>query len=172
VRSSISIDVAAPAEAIFELARDVSHWRRLLPHYVRSRVLSRDTEGRAVVSFVAVRPVLGSARAGLPVVWRARCWSEPETLRLRFVHLAGATRGMDVTWRLEPTSTGCRVTIEHDFRPRIAAWAGFVDRWFTRAIAGRTLARFKALVEAAEAPKRRPGPAETSAGAGATNPSA
>jgi ribosome-associated toxin RatA of RatAB toxin-antitoxin module len=158
VRSDVSIEVVAPPDVVFELARDVSRWDRRLPHYVRSRVRSRDADGRAVVSFVAIRPIL-SVRVGLPVVWRARCWSESDTLRLRFVHLAGATRGMDVTWRIEPAAGGCRVTIEHDFRPRIAAWAGFVDRWFTRAIAGRTLATFKVL-------------AETSGAATATNPSA
>jgi hypothetical protein len=55
---------------------------------------------------------------------------------------------MDVTWRIEPRGRGCRVTIEHEFRPRIQAFARVVDRWFTRAIAGRTLATFKALAEA------------------------
>jgi hypothetical protein len=55
---------------------------------------------------------------------------------------------MDVTWRIEPSGGGCRVTIEHDFRPRIGAWAPIVDRLFTRPIAGRTLATFKAIAEA------------------------
>src|SRR3954469_16777984 len=89
---------------------------------------------------------------GLPVGWRARCWSDPAGLRLRFVHVAGATRGMDVTWRIEPVprdaSPGTRVTIEHDFAPRVPGFAAFVDRAFTRPIAGRTLATFKALAEA------------------------
>jgi hypothetical protein len=30
----------------------------------------------------------------------------------------------------------------------VPGFAGFVDRWFTRPIAGRTLATFKALAEA------------------------
>ena len=37
-------------------------------------------------------------------------------MRLRFVHIGGATGGMDVTWRIEPTDTGSRVSIEHQFR--------------------------------------------------------
>ena len=57
---------------------------------------------------------------------------------------------MDVTWRIEPTGDGCHVAIDHDFRPRFAPFAGFVDRAFTRPIAGRTLATFKALAEALE----------------------
>jgi hypothetical protein len=40
------------------------------------------------------------------------------------------------------------VSIDHDFRPRVPGFAAFVDRWFTQAIAGRTLATFKALAEA------------------------
>jgi hypothetical protein len=55
---------------------------------------------------------------------------------------------MDVTWRIDPTPTGCRVTIEHDFRPRFPLWAGLIDRFFVRPIAGRTLAAFKAMAEA------------------------
>jgi hypothetical protein len=55
---------------------------------------------------------------------------------------------MDVTWRIEPRDAGCRVTIEHDFRPRIRPWAAVVDRLFTRPIAGRTLATFRTLAEA------------------------
>ena len=55
---------------------------------------------------------------------------------------------MDVTWRIEPSPTGCRVSIDHDFRPRIPGWAAFIDRAFTRPIAGRTLATFKAIAEA------------------------
>jgi ribosome-associated toxin RatA of RatAB toxin-antitoxin module len=55
---------------------------------------------------------------------------------------------MDVTWRFEPTDGACRVSIEHDFRPRMPLWAAFVDRAFTRPIATRTLASFKAIAEA------------------------
>ena len=55
---------------------------------------------------------------------------------------------MDVTWRITPNGIGCRVDIEHDFRPRFAPWAWFIDRVFTRPIAGRTLAAFRAIAEA------------------------
>jgi hypothetical protein len=40
------------------------------------------------------------------------------------------------------------VTISHEFSPRMPGFARFVDRFFTRPIAGRTLATFKALAEA------------------------
>ncbi|MFL5710807.1 MAG: hypothetical protein ACJ77W_02890, partial [Chloroflexota bacterium] len=48
----------------------------------------------------------------------------------------------------EEAPGGAQVSIDHDFRPRFAPFAAFVDRGFTRPIAGRTLATFKALAEA------------------------
>jgi len=152
MHSTIAVDVAAPADLVFGIARDVVRWERLLPHYDRSRVIERRADGSVVVEFVARRPfpLVGVLGLGVPVAWRARTWSEPSTRRLRFVHVAGATKGMDVTWRIDPTEDGCAVAIDHDFRPRFAVFAGFVDRAFTGPIAGRTLATFKALAEALE----------------------
>jgi ribosome-associated toxin RatA of RatAB toxin-antitoxin module len=165
MHSVIGIDVAAPPELVFDLAHDVERWERLLPHYVRSRARERRPDGSLVADFVARRPLIAVLGLGLPVAWRSRTWSEPATRRLRFVHVAGATRGMDVTWRIEPTAGGCRVDIEHDFAPRVPVLATVVDRWFTRPIAGRTLATFKALAEALTE-------AERSAAPSATNPPA
>src|SRR4051812_9724872 len=156
MHSEIAILIDAPPSLVFALAREVGRWERLLPHYARSRVVARPGEGVAVVDFVARRvfvPVLGF---GIPVTWRSRTWSDPAALRLRFVHVAGATRGMDVTWRIESAggaSDGASsgptvVTIEHEFAPRMPGFARFVDLVFTRPIAGRTLATFKALAEA------------------------
>ena len=148
MHSTIAIDVAAPPELIFSLARDVERWELLLPHYARSRARERRADGSLVVDFVARRPLIGVLGIGLPVTWRSRTWSDPATCRLRFAHVAGATKGMDVTWRIDAIGGGSRVSIDHDFQPRLPAFAAFVDRAFTRPIAGRTLATFKALAEA------------------------
>lgn len=151
MRTTIGIDVAAPPDLVYRLARDVTRWERLLPHYARSAVVREEPGDRGVrvCDFVARRsfvPVLG---LGIPVTWRSRTWHEPASRRLRFVHVAGATKGMDVTWTIEPTADGgTRIEIAHDFRPRVPAFAAFVDAVFTRPIAGRTLATFKALAEA------------------------
>jgi ribosome-associated toxin RatA of RatAB toxin-antitoxin module len=152
VKSSIGIDVAAPPELLFRLARDVERWPRLLPHYVAAdREGPPDPDGRLLVRFIARRQILPVLGLGLPVAWRSLTWSEPDGRRLRFVHRGGATNGMDVTWRIEPTGPDgrrARVEIEHDFRPRVPGWAWLMDRLFTRPIAGRTLATFRALAEA------------------------
>ena len=163
MHSTVSTEVAAPPELVFRLTRDIERWPRLLPHYLSVRRAGGRESGRAedrpVLRMVAVRPAFGLHAFGLPVVWRARTWSEPETLRLRFQHLGGVTAGMDVTWRIDATPTGCHVVIDHAFRRRLPipilgdllgdeALPAFVDRFFTRPIARRTLATFKALAEA------------------------
>jgi len=180
----VSIDIAAPADLVFRLARDIERWPRLLPHYLSVRVEERGLqerglperslqqggsdgrgshgrgpEGTTTLRMIAVRPLFDLLGLGLPVVWRARTWAEPEHMRLRFRHVGGVTAGMDVTWRIESTPTGCHVTIDHVFRRRLPipmlgnllgdeALPAFVDRFFTRPIAQRTLATFGALAEA------------------------
>jgi ribosome-associated toxin RatA of RatAB toxin-antitoxin module len=148
MRSTIAIDVAAPPELVFGLARDVERWPSLLPHYVAVRVERRGPDGDVVARFVARRVVVSSLGIGFPVAWRSRAWSAPETLGLRFSHRGGATNGMEVAWRIDRTEGGCRVSIEHDFRPRFRPWAVIAERLFVRPIASRTLASFKAIAEA------------------------
>ncbi|HKQ17585.1 MAG TPA: SRPBCC family protein [Solirubrobacterales bacterium] len=163
MKSAIGIDIDASPDLVFALARDVERWSAMLPHYVRSIAHDRDRLGRPLVRFVARRPLVPVLGLGLPVVWASRCWADPATRRLRFEHIAGATRGMHVTWRIEPRTGGCHVTIEHVFAPWIPGFAWIVDRWFTRPIAGRTLATFKSIAEAVAS--------TTSDSLAATNPS-
>jgi ribosome-associated toxin RatA of RatAB toxin-antitoxin module len=152
VRTTIAIDVNAPSRTVFDLASDVSAWAGRLAHYRYVTVLSHKN-GSELLAMSAVRPV---GPFGIPVAWRSRYWSEDADagdLRLRFVHVAGVTRGMDVTWHIREKSAGsCSVTIEHDFRRRVPllgpdALPRLVDRFFVRPIAGRTLASFKVLAE-------------------------
>jgi ribosome-associated toxin RatA of RatAB toxin-antitoxin module len=152
MHSEIAIDIDAPPELVFALARDVERWSDLLPHYVRSHARDRDSWGRPSVDFVARRPLVATLGLGLPVAWRSRTWNEPEMLRLRFEHIAGATRGMSVVWDIDTRERedACRVTISHEFSPRMPGFARFVDRFFTRPIARRTLATFKTLAEAVD----------------------
>ena len=102
MHSEIAIRIAAPPDLVFALAHDVERWADLLPHYTRSAAVERRPDGSLVADFIARRPLVGVLGLGLPVAWRSRTWSERPSRRLRFVHVAGATRGMDVTWRIEP----------------------------------------------------------------------
>jgi len=151
-----TIDIRAPAGLVFDLARDVARWPALLPHYLRVQVRDREPGGAVLAEMVAVRSLVPILGLGLPVAWRSRSWSERDGgLRLRFVHQGGATDGMDVPWRIEPTAAGCRVSIEHVFGPRAEAWGVLIDRFFVRPIASRTLATFKAIAEAVAASEPR-----------------
>ena len=134
------------------MARDVRKWPLLLAHYRRVTVLSHDA-AEIIANFSAVRAV---GPLEVPVGWRSRTWSEDDDandLRLRFVHVRGATRGMDVTWHIVPREAGCNVVIVHDFERPLPllgpdAFPRLIDWLFVRPIAGRTLATFKALAEA------------------------
>lgn len=147
----MGIEVAASPRRVFELARDIRRWPALLPHYRRVNV-QRDDGQRMLAQMVAVRQF---GPLGMPVTWRAEQWadaSDERDLRLHFRHVAGVTRGMAVTWHIVPAGDAARVTIEHDFSrrlplvgDRLLPW--FVDRFFVRPIAGRTLSTFRALAE-------------------------
>jgi hypothetical protein len=146
--SSLGIEIAASPDLVFRLARDPLRWPALLPHYSHARLLGRTPDGAIVAEFVARRPLIELLGLGLPVAWRSAAWAEPGERRLRFIHRGGATDGMDVTWRIEPTAIGTRITIDHRFPARVPLFAALVQRLFVRPIAGRTLATFKALAEA------------------------
>jgi ribosome-associated toxin RatA of RatAB toxin-antitoxin module len=148
MHSSIAVKVEAPAALVFDLARDVERWPALLPHYLRVTARARHPDGSMTAEMVAVRALVPVVGLGLPVAWRSRVWAEEDPLRLRFVHVGGATNGMDVTWRFVPEDAGCGVSIDHDFRPRIPGWGWSIDRLFVRPIARRTLAAFKSIAEA------------------------
>lgn len=152
MRSSIGIEVRAPARHVFALVRDVERWPQLLPHYVRARVVAREADGGVVAVFVAIRPLIPVVGLGLPVAWRSRVWADASQLRLHFRHLGGATAGMTVTWRLEDRAGRCHVSIEHDFGVTDSLLARLralvIDRFFIRAVASRTLMTFRALAEA------------------------
>lgn len=145
MRSDISIWIDAPPERVFPLVADLSRWKELLPHYRYVRVLA-ETDGR-------VHAAMSARRGLIPVFWHAVQSAEPDTGRIRFRHVRGITRGMEVLWTLEPEEGGTRASIRHDLDlrwPWIGPWFAehVIAREFINPIAGRTLARFKSLAEA------------------------
>jgi ribosome-associated toxin RatA of RatAB toxin-antitoxin module len=156
VRSVIAIDIAAPADLVFRVVRDPTRWPALLPHYLAAQLVRRERTDRVIARYVAVRSLLPLIGLGLPVAWTSRSWADPATRELRFRHLGGATAGMDVTWRIRPAGSGCRVTIEHAFRRALPGLSSLgddwyprlVDRLFVQPIAGRTLRAVKEICEA------------------------
>lgn len=140
--------VRAPLERVFTVAADVERWPRFLPHYRWVRVRERSTD-RATVEMAAWRP-FGLLR--YPTWWVSEMEVVPHRA-VRYRHVQGITRGMDVEWQFDPAPDGVAVTIVHQWRGpdwplvgRIAAdWV--IGPVFIHGIASRTLAGVKRYVE-------------------------
>jgi aromatase len=128
----------APADRIFALAADVERWPQLLPHYRYVRRLPAENGER--------RFAMGARRGLIPLRWEAIQRPSPAQRTIEFSHVGGATRGMEVAWRLEPIGDGVEVSIEHELRTRWPLFGGVVAS-FVEAVAGRTLRRIKTLAE-------------------------
>ena len=143
--------VHAAPERVFEAAADVERWPLILPHYRWVRLLERRPDG-GVVEMAAWRP-FGAFR--WPTWWVSEMWIARDRLEVRYRHIRGITRGMDVLWRLEPRDGGTHVTITHEWagpawpliRRPAADWV--IGPVFIHGIAGRTLTGIARHAEAA-----------------------
>ncbi len=140
-----SVDVAAPAGTVYALGSATERWPEILPHYRYVRVLQEHERTRIVA--------MGAWQDVFPIRWIAEQTNDPVTPHIRFRHLRGWTRGMDVEWTFEPIAGGTRVTIEHRLQfafPLAAEWLGrnLVSAYFVHGVAAKTLARMKAIAEA------------------------
>lgn len=148
MRTVDELHMAAAPDTVFAAAADVERWPAILPHYRWVRKLARgDSSGtgptRDVVEMAAWRP-FGPLR--YPTWWVSEMSVDAAARRIRYRHIDGITRGMDVEWRVEPAGDGTRVTIVHEWdgpawpligRPA-AEW--IIGPVFVHGIASRTLA--------------------------------
>ena len=130
--------------AIFQLASDIQDWPAILPHYRYLRVLE-STATHKLADF-------GASRDGFPVSWSATQDLFPEEYRIEFFHVGGATKGMQVEWRLENRKNSVLVTIEHRLAYPIPVLGNLfskyiVGRLFVENIASKTLLCFKNRIE-------------------------
>ncbi len=136
--------IAARPKKVFKLAEAVERWPELLPHYRYVKLLARTGNVRTVQ--------MAASRDGIPVRWTSLLLPLPRENRIRFRHIRGVTKGMEVEWRLEKTGGGTRVVIEHELRlrwPPVIRSVGelIIGRFFIHNIAGKTLRRIKQLAE-------------------------
>ena len=150
--------IQASPRDIFTLVSNLDLWESTLPHYRYVRILSRSHE----TAFAAM-----SARRGwIPVFWEAHQTCDPDALTIRFRHVRGITRGMDVLWSFMPERGGTLARVDHDleFRvPLVGRWLAdrVIAREFIEPIVAKTLACFRALAESrAQADGRAPMAAE------------
>ncbi len=152
MRTEDRLRIKAPAGRVFAAATDVERWPELLPHYRWVELQGRQGDAR-VVEMAAWRP-FGLLK--YPTWWKSLMWTDPAGRAVRYRHIDGITRGMDVEWRLEPDGDQTDVTIVHEWDG--PAWP--LIRWpaanwvigpiFVRGIASRTLAGIGRYVESNE----------------------
>ncbi len=127
----------------FLVAADVERWPALLPHYRRVRFQRKDGFGRGLVEMAAWRH-FGPLR--YPTWWVSEMASDHTGPIVRYRHVDGITRGMDVRWEFLPHQDGTRVRIVHEWAgpswPLVGTFAAsrVIGPHFVSAIAQRTLA--------------------------------
>jgi len=136
--------VRAPAHLCFRVAADVERWPEILPHY--RYVYFREKRGFAdgVVEMAAWRHFGGPLR--YPTWWVSEMRGDPDEPAVRYRHVDGITRGMDVIWEFHPEAEDVtRVRIVHTWPgPRWPLIGGIaadlvIGPHFISAIAQRTL---------------------------------
>ena len=141
--------VAAPLDAMFALAADVERWPERLAHYRWVRFLDKRPDG-GLVEMAAWRD-FGPLR--WPTWWVSEMTIDRAAPAVRYRHVRGITRGMDVLWSFAPRAEGLEVTITHWWDGprwpllRTPAASLVIGPVFVHAVAQRTLA---GLARAAE----------------------
>jgi hypothetical protein len=150
--------VRAPVSIIFDLAKQVEHWPKHLSHYRYVRFRSRRPDGGGEVEMSAYRPFqigpLGSrVRLDWPTWWLSEMSVSDEKPAIRFRHIAGVTKGMEVEWAFESGPNGAHVRIVHMWNgpnvPVIGTLAAVyvIGPVFIHGIASRTLAGLASVAE-------------------------
>lgn len=145
--------IAAPFDRVFSAASTVIRWPDILPHYRWVRML-----GDGLVEMAAWRP-FGFLK--YPTWWVSQMTIDRPAGEIRYRHVRGITRGMDVIWRLVEVgedgggSRGVDVEIVHTWDgphwPLIGRAAAdlVIGPVFIHGIASRTLAGIKRATETA-----------------------
>lgn len=138
------IVIRGTREQVQALAFDLPAWPSFLPHYRWVKVLAQEGDRKTVE--------MACWRTGIPLRWRSYLWVLPGEGRMRFQHVAGPARGMDVEWRVVQEGDQVRVTIHHDLALQVPLVRTALGRWIVgevlvRAVARKTLAHLKLAVE-------------------------
>ena len=139
----------ATPDRVLGAAANVERWPELLAHYRWVRVLERRADS-ALVEMAAWRPF---GWFNYPTWWVSEMWVDAAAPAVRYRHVRGITRGMDVEWRLAAAPGGTDVTIVHEWggprwpRIRRPAPEWVIGPVFIHGIASRTLAGIRNAVE-------------------------
>lgn len=148
--------VRAPLNRIFDLATRVEAWPEHLPHYRFVRFRERRSDGGGTVEMSANRPFavpFTPIRLNWPTWWLSEMAVSERAPSIRFRHVAGITKGMDVEWTFTPAPGGTHVRILHVWNgpaiPVVGIWAAMhvIGPIFIHGIASRTLAGLARVAE-------------------------
>ena len=150
MKTDNTVEMAGELDHIVALAADIERWPEILPHYRWVTLLEGGGDRKTVE--------MAARRGRIPVKWRAIQEIERDgpTPVIRYTHIWGVTRGMDVAWTFDPTPSVIKVRIDHDYTPAWPVIGPIVGRpvadriigpHFVGAIAGKTLETIKAIVE-------------------------
>ena len=143
-QSTNEILIRGTVGEVAALAFDLPRWPSFLPHYRWVKVLE-EQEGRQTVE-------MACWRTGVPLRWRSHLWVLGPEGRMRFRHIAGPARGMEVEWTLHQEGEQVRVRIRHDLALQTPVVRSALGQWvvgevFVKAVAGKTLEFLKRAVE-------------------------
>ena len=146
--------VRAPMQVVFDIARNVEEWPAHLGHYRYVRYRERDENGGGLVEMSAYRPFgAGVVALNWPTWWLSLMSADRSTPSIRFRHVGGITKGMEVEWQFRAASEGTHVRIVHVWDgprwPLIGVWAAslVIGPVFVHGIASRTLAGLAKVAE-------------------------
>jgi hypothetical protein len=140
------VEMAGDLTNIVTLGSDIERWPTILPHYRWVKLLDGGGDRKTVE--------MAARRGRIPVKWRAIQEidrSGPLPI-IRFTHIWGVTRGMNVAWTFATVPNGIAVTIDHEFTPN---WPivgnslaeSIIGPHFISPIANKTLTSNTAIVE-------------------------
>ncbi len=150
--------VRAPWRRIFEIAKNVEEWPAHLPHYRFVRFRERAKDGGGIVEMAANRPF---GPIGWPTWWLSEMSVDDGAPVVRFRHIGGITKGMDVEWSFHAVSGGTQVKILHVWDGPPLPFVGIpaatlvIGPVFVHGIASRTLAGLASVAERESAGRSR-----------------
>ncbi|MFQ5678036.1 MAG: SRPBCC family protein [Gemmatimonadota bacterium] len=150
--------IRGPLETCLRAGMEVERWPDILPHYREVRFLRRDGPGAGRVRMAASRDF---GPVPYPVWWVSEMVTDGARAEIRYRHVEGITRGMEVSWRLQEAGDGTRIVILHDWDgPRWPALGGVaaslvIGPGFIRVVADRTLKGIRRHVESGGRPGTR-----------------
>ena len=146
MKTANEVEMNGDLNHIVSLGADIERWPTILPHYRWVTLLEGGGDRKKVE--------MAARRGRIPVKWRAlqEIDRTGEFPVIRFTHIWGVTKGMDVAWTFTSIDGGYVVRIDHDWSPNWPIVGNsiaehIIGPHFVSTIANKTLNCIKTIVE-------------------------